>query len=385
VSKVKEAEIRFYRESDWEGVRSFLHDNWRQDHPMCRKELFDWQHRGFGYKEGEASSLVMVHGDQIVGFRGAIPGLYQVPLRNGEMEIVKGGCGPMWMVHADFRGMQSFKMYLKTLEMFPVMTAAGISLRTSMKFHLRHRFVVLDAMRRYLLPIDAAGFRELLSQRVGVDEIEARFQGMSRNQETVIGPVDPDIDRVAASWVRATFPRQTFSLYRNAEFWKWRYLDSRGFDYLFFGDPDHDGTIVARVERIVAPDREELNGTRVLRIIEILPSDDPTRNGTAERRLSELIRAVLGWAASQECLMADFQCSSTRFEPLLRGLGFIEQNRHVDEPICSVPSLFQPLGDAFRPINMAYRVDLPDHRVAEFGWEDTYMIKSESDQDRPNI
>jgi hypothetical protein len=47
--------------------------------------------------------------------------------------------------------------------------------------------------------------------------------------------------------------------------------------------------------------------------------------------------------------------------------------------------LFQPLGRNFRPINMAYRIDLPDDRIVDFNWEDTYMIKSESDQDRPNL
>jgi len=385
MSKIKETELRFYRESDWEGVRSFLHSNWRENHPICRKELFDWQHKGFGYEAGEANPLVLLHADEVVGFRGAIPGLYQVPLKNGEMEIVKGGSGPMWMVREDFRGIPSFRMYTKTIQMFPVMTAAGIKLETSMKFHRRHGFVVLDAMRRYIIPIDARGFQELLSISVSIDEIKARFKNLSRNRETVVEPVDPNIEKIAALWERTTFPQQIFSLYRNAEFWKWRYLDSCGFEYLFFGDPEYNGTIVARVEEIIATDSKTLNGKKVFRIIEILPPSDRIQNEDSGRKLSELIRGILGWAANQGCSMADFQCSSTRFGWLLNDIGSIEQSQSINEPICSIPSLFQPLGRNFRPINMAYRIDLPDDRIVDFNWEDTYMIKSESDQDRPNL
>lgn len=381
--KKTELELRLYQEKDWENVKKFLHNNWRKNHPICRKYLFDWQHRGFGYKHGDVNSLVLMHNDEVVGFRGIIPGLYQVPLRKNKMAIIRGASSPMWMVKNDFRGISSLKMYYKTLKMFPVLSAAGINVKTSMKLHRKNNYMVLDSINRYIIPLNENGFQQLLFDDCDIENIKEWVKKIKINN-AFTPPSTPEIDKIAALWKKISFSQQIFSLYRNADFWKWRYLDSKGFQYLFFGDPEYNGVVVGRIEKIFHDGSEKFNNKNVFRIIEILPCSVNADNEVPQKFV-EMIFGVLNWAIEEECLMADFQCSSTRFEKILYAIGFKKQNLYLNKAIGSVPSLFQPLRYDYPPINVAFRIDLPDIKFKEFGWDDTYLVKSESDQDRPNI
>ena len=47
-------------------------------------------------------------------------------------------------------------------------------------------------------------------------------------------PVEPDISNISRIWMETAYDLAIFSLHRNASFFKWRYLNSKGFKYLFF-------------------------------------------------------------------------------------------------------------------------------------------------------
>ena len=83
--------LRPYRDNDWEHVRDFIRTSWRDDHPVCKKTLFDWQFGGFGNDNKKINSLLLWHDDEVIGMRGVIPGLYQVPVEKNKMCVVQGG------------------------------------------------------------------------------------------------------------------------------------------------------------------------------------------------------------------------------------------------------------------------------------------------------
>ncbi len=380
---IKKTKLRLYEDSDWEKVKFFIHKNWRENHPICKKELFDWQHKGFGNENGKLSSLVLLSNEEVVGFRGVIPGLYQVPFANNQMKVIKGGASPMWLVRKDFRGMVSFKMYLKTLQMLPATTAVGFNANTALKFHLRNQFSVLNAIHRYVIPLNSLNYQKILSRDVEISPIE-EWVSIRKGSNQAVKPGNPDLNLISEIWEKTTFPQKIFSLFRNADFWKWRYIESTGFKYLFFGDPEKTGVIVARIEKIVSAKKTGLDGQKIFRIIEVIPRSSLAWERKVDKVFTEMIHGVLNWAVDQNCLMADFQCSSTRFDPILTAIGFREQNRFMDEPIFSIPVLFNPINYDFSPINVAFRVDQSVKGHMDIDWNDTYIVKSESDQDRPN-
>ena len=382
---IKDVQKTSYRDCHWEQVRDFPRTNWREDHPISKRKLFDWQFRGFGNENNKINSLILSYHNEVIGFRGIIPGLYQVPSEKGKIDIIQGGSLTMWMIKKDFRGRGlGLAMHLEAQNMMAVITGAGSNPKTSVPIYLNNGFSVLDSMNRYVLPLDVLGYLQLLSQKVNISYIREWTESLKRYKQSV-EPSEPDIDEIAAVWKETTFPLRIFSLYRNAEFYRWRYLNSTGFRYLFFGDASDTGMVIARTEVICSDEDKGLNGQKVFRIIEILPRTSKAWKAETDTALIELIQGTIQWAVKQGCLAADFYCSTSRFESILKLVGFREYDTNFDTPICSLASLFQPLKYIAEPINALFRIDIPGKGLIDIDFEDTYMVKSENDMDRPAI
>lgn len=382
---IKNIRLRPYKDSDWEHVRDFIRTNWREDHPVCKKTLFDWQFGGFGNDNKKISSLLLLHDDEVIGMRGIIPGLYQVPVEKKKMRVVQGGSLAMWMIRKDFRGpLLGPMMHLEVQKMMSVITGAGSDPKTSLPIYLANGFSVLNSMNRYVAPLDAQGYLQLLSQKMDIGPIREWAKVLGRCEQS-IEPHQPDLDIIARLWEETTFPMRIFSLYRNAEFWKWRYLDSKGFRYHFFGDARDAGLMVARIEIILSNKMKELNGQKVFRILEILPRNSQVWKGEVDTRLIELLQGSIKWALDQGCLAADFYCSTSRLEPILKSVGFRKQDIRSGTRICSLAPLFEPLEYPADPINALFRVEVPGKGLMNIDFDNTYMVKSENDMDRPNI
>ena len=85
------------------------------------------------------------------------------------------------------------------------------------------------------------------------------------------------------------------------------------------------------------------------------------------------------------CVAADFYCSTTRFEPTLTVAGFKKYSVHGSSAITSLALLFQPLTYVAKPVNLFFKINRPDNDNIEISFENTYMVKSDGDQDRPNL
>jgi hypothetical protein len=174
-----------------------------------------------------------------------------------------------------------------------------------------------------------------------------------------------------------------YGVHRSAAFWQWRYLDSIGFRYLFWGDASRDGVIIGRVERVLSPEAPEFDGMPVLRLIELLPATPAAWQSGRDERFVGLLRGALSWAAQQGCVLADYQNSSDRLAPALGEAGLREVR--ADEALARTPNMFVPLRFNAAPINYVWRLggSLSDVAVPESN--DIYFVKSDDGMDRPNV
>jgi hypothetical protein len=376
-------QILSYSDKYWEQTKNFIKTNWRENHPFCNKQLFDWQFRGFGNSNKKINSLIMLHDDEIVGFRGFIPGIYQIPVQN-KMVIIQGGASAMWTIGKNFRkGRLGLVLQQEALRQIAVMTGAHSEPRTSLLFYRYGGFNILDITNRYVIPLEARGYHQLLLQKVDIGDI-IKWVRIWEKCKYSVGPSDPDVHKIARVWEEITFPLRIFSLYRNSEFWRWRYLKSKGFRYLFFGDILDTGLIVARIEEVISDEYKKMNGGKVFRIIEIIPKNSSAWQGEKDRSLIELIQGVIQWAINQGCCAADFYCSTSRFESVLNEVGFKKSKAGINSRICSLALLFQPLTYFAKPVNLFFKISISGNSINP-SFEDTYMVKSEGDQDRPNF
>jgi hypothetical protein len=379
---IEDVLLRSYQDEDWQDVQNFIKKYWRENHPMCQKSLFDWQHKGFG--GSDTKSMILEYKNKIIGFRGFIPGLYQVPTLSGGMEVIHGAASAMWSVAEEYRGGQlGILMQIKTMNELSVLTGSGSTPSTSRLFYQQCGFSILSPTNRYVLPLNSCIYQNLLAKSVDLICVEKWVEQYEKGRNFV-EPSNLDAEAAAEVWEKTTFPQALFSLYRNVDFWKWRYIESSGFQYIFFGAPKISGMIVARVETIISETNKEMNNKKIFRIIEILPKNSKIWNGEEDTNLIDLFHGAIDWAIQEGCIAADFYCSTQRFEPVLNSVGFKKYDPKED-PITSLALMFQPLKFIGQEIDVFFGVNVGNKYQVPASFNNVYMVKSDGDQDRPNI
>ena len=360
-------EITPYNDTDFEELVLFLKKNWAQKHVLYRKELFDWQ-----YKTADGSaSLIAREREKIIGFLGNIPGKYCVDDR------IHSGAGlTMWIIAPQYLSSGLGVLLLRETEKnYPVLITLG-SKPEVVPLYEKLGFSHFPALRRFVIPLEAEGYRALLREpadeqlvNVWVKRIFAKSKSLRVPEKNI------NTDLLAELYDRRIRDTFAFSLMRDAEFWRWRYMESAGYRYLFFGDPESEGIIVARVESVTAPSNL-LQPLKVLRIIELIPEGE---------ELLSLLHEVLRWAKEQGCAAADFQTSTLRLAPFFETAGFRFQDENDVPPECSLLGRFQPLKLSAKPINFLWKVRDSSSAIKNIAPDDTYFVKSDCDMDRPSF
>ena len=356
----------------------------RADQPICQEWIFDWLYTGFGSEKEKIRSVILECEGEVVGFRGVIPALFQIPSESSGIEVVQGGVYAYWNILKSLRG-KGFgrRMHDETLRISNVISSLGSKRQTSVPIYMKNGWSYLDSLNRYVRPLSGNQYLDLLGDNTGKGVAKDWIASLS---DTIAGtPLECDAKAYESVWKATTFPLGIFAQCRTEEFWTWRYIKSPGFRYHFFGDPVESGGVVARAEVIYSDDRPDLQGSRVLRIIEVLPRNQEAWKGKDDAALGEVLKGCLGWGAENGCIAADFYCSHTRFDTVFASLGFRSQNQALGPAECSIPLWFQPLSYGATPINALFRIDLPRVGLISVRWEDVHMVKSENDQDRPNL
>ncbi len=368
---------RSFVEEDWPFVREFLRAGWREDHPILNKDLFFWQYRGYGPLSDYSAFQLAFFGNDLVGLRGVIPGLYHVPCHD-QCRILSGGSFAMWLVDERFRGKGVGKELLRAVESHCTVTVAVGSNENSTPIYRRHDYRWLDDLPRYVGCLDPKPYATLLRTSVDSQTLEPlSFDGVQK-----IAPHD-EVPLVAVSRLSEVTNRKlrVFGLHKPVEFWRWRYLDSPGFSYRFFGDPETEGIVIGRVEyvrdsagSILAPER------LVFRIIELLPADLGVWSGKSTRAFVSMVRSVLAWARGEGCCAVDYRLSNDLLSAALREIGLSREEEVGPFSLCS---LFSPLRPERRRMNAHWKVQRDD--AEELSAERTYIVKSDNDMDRPNF
>lgn len=358
-------EIRPFEDALWPRVSRFLHEHWQENHPLCQQDLFYWQYRGFGPLAGTEACRLLVDGERILGFLGAIPGLYRLHGRD-----VPGMALALWVVVEELRNTGLGILLMREVEkQAPVTVCLGVNPKVA-RYYTATGYKQLEALHRYVCPLETKGYLPLLNDAVEAGEIEAWAGRGGRGAIASIQPENIDPQDLANLW-RAAQDRWQVTLERTAEFWAWRYQDAVGFRYWQFGDA-RQGAIIARLDSIREADRPELQDKRVLRIIEIVPASD-----RGDAAAADLLAGVLRWAREQGAVAADFQCSSTRLEAVLQAAGLRRKAPH--DAATQLPELFNPLRRTAAPINLMVKV----RGLAQVDFDAVYCVKSDGDMDRP--
>jgi hypothetical protein len=144
---------------------------------------------------------------------------------------------------------------------------------------------------------------------------------------------------------------------RDQSFLRWRYEQHPRFRYRVLRD--EFGIAAYRVETVRGTD------LRVLRIVDFLGGQ-------------ELAEELVAAARRERVVFADFACTSPRFGRPLEAAGFAREDALPAE----LPGRFQPLEFSDRPVVSCFwaapRLGL------DFGSDDFYVSRADSDLDRPN-
>lgn len=364
--------IDTYSNKDFDSLVFFLKNNWAENHVLYNKALFDWQYR----IDQNSASLVWRDGGRIIGFLGNIPGIYCV-----KGTRVNGVGLTMWVVDKKYQQSGLGVMLIRETEKkYPVMLTLGSS-REVIPLYKKMDFAYQSSLNRYVLPLDTDGYLALLPEQVDRNIIlrwqKDIFEGIAKSAMEYI-PSPADLENL---FIKSIEGKIAFSLLRDADFWQWRYMKSPGFKYIFFGDYEKEGVIVARVEKVID---EKLGGLYVCRIIELIPARPEVWDGLVDGNFVKLLQGMLRWAGEQGCAACDFQCSSARLEPVLFKVGFSKQKEDYSPPECALAGRFHPLQFSAKPINFLWKITDKGMPVA-IKSDDTYFVKSDCDMDRPSI
>ncbi|MBN2123868.1 MAG: GNAT family N-acetyltransferase [Deltaproteobacteria bacterium] len=365
--------LRPYLDRDWGSVRSFIIDQWGSSHPMSDRTLFDWQFCGFGSAQGaSARSLLLFLDDELAGFRGIIPGLYQVPSPQG-MKVSPGGSLAMWNIRKKYRGRGLGLMMHQAAEaVLPVITGAGSNPQTSVPIYMKNGFQLLPSVHRYMAALDHRACIAVFGEKVSEIPVAPRRNGISPLAPSDISSVE--MERI---WKGSALKAGFFSLYRNSEFWRWRYIENPGFKYRIFHDPEGSGLLVSRTEQLASSKSLKGKQWSILRMIEIVPANPSTWLGVEDTPFKLFLERCLNWARGTGCIAADFHCSSDVFGPLLLKAGFAREQDLVKVGIRPLPLVFNGMGSHGRPINVLVKAPV------QVSFEKTCFVKSDNDMDRP--
>jgi GNAT superfamily N-acetyltransferase len=369
------AKIQVLNENEIVLIQQFMKNNWRKDHPIaCSEDLFLWQYRGYGEASGyDAFQVAKDEHNRIIGFRAVIPLMLQIPQAK-QTKYVVCYASAMWMVAKRFRGLGiGVEMHHNTEKISKSSIAIGANPKTSVPIYKRKGYHELKALHRYVIPLSEQHTKLLISNGNNNENYES-FQNKGKHAEPIA--LDPSI----AEAVWKTSCNKLFAVSRTAEYWQWRYIDSPVFKYRFFGN-ERDGIIVVRIEPVINNKDTEEDHLKVLRIIEIIPPDSSFWAGETIPELNKLISGVLAWGKENGCCMADFFNSNPVFSKTLNELGFYKQNQDFSPPEKSHATLLQPIEKKPYVYNLYLRIE----EDVAFDFSKSYFVRSDTDQDRPNV
>lgn len=363
-------EIIHYTDNYFDRLVVFLKSNWALNHIIYNKEIFDWQ---YGGPIGDVTnSLIIIDKNQILGFLGCIPYSFLV-----DNEILAGIGFAIWVVDNSLINTGLGLLLRKEIEsLYGITYVIGINDKV-VNTYIKNKYIYSDGLIRYLVPLNLDGFKNLLQNDINDNELSYWVRSIH-----VTCPIVPN-DSVNLNTLEKLYIKNIASCfllapYKQYSFWQWRYIESKGFKYLFFSS--EGGIVIAHIENIHAPHLINIHKNKCFRFIEIIPACELIENFVFDQLLYNLIIGVLSWARDFGCTIADFQISNLRFDNILNKVGFKKQEKNNN---INVARLFSPYRQEAKALNYAYRINSNTNLLLNNS-DNTYFVKSDGDMDRPN-
>ncbi len=359
------------------------------------QEIFEYLYKGFGHND--SSSLIIINkNNEVLGFRGAIPSLYQLPLDDTNYEIIKGNGVTGWLMKEDSllpKGM-GLKLHTLVQESSNLTVASCFGGNLSLQVYKMNRFNIIDNLNRYVIPLNNKNYKSVINSKHDSNLIDIWSEGVENSLLTneFCKPSKIKANELEKLWIKVSKYKKIFGLYKNKDYWNWRYINCPYYEYLFFGDPEKTGVIIARIERIfnfknnsnIEIDKNNIvYNKKIFRIIEIIPSNIDSWKKNIDENFNTLLLSVLKWAKHEGCIAADFQFSDLLFNNQLENAGFRSQNAQYEPAECSLAGLFQPYKQKVYPINVAWKLNHKNITREDFKYMTPYFTKSDVAGDYP--
>lgn len=155
---------------------------------------------------------------------------------------------------------------------------------------------------------------------------------------------------------------------RSLDYLNWRYVNHPLLNYKIFIITKND-----EIQSYIILREESPPNFKIGRIIDFISTDEA--EGYSLSR-------IVNYCKKNKFDLIDYFCTGRFHEKSLRSLEFKEAN---EEPLSSIPLLFNPISTRKKEINFAFKFrdeNLIDDRIKDFNnW---YLTKGDGDQDRPN-
>lgn len=354
-------------------LKQLIYDYWSKTHIFLKSdELIDWQYKGYGSWKSEKFPLLFYQ-DKLIGFRGLIPAIIQIP-NNGKYQYESCSIPSLFLVIPQFRGQKLGLWLLKYgMEKYKNYIAIASNLSTSAPMHLKNNCIVFEKMYRYLLPLSQS-YESLL--RV------PQKKKYNWNIANLIFPEDLSNVELEEFWIHSTTGKSILALYKNRDFWHWRFKSCPIYTYKMFGGKGKGGIIVTRICNLYN-ESKELLPQKVLRILEIIPENSSVWDGNVDSCLENLLIGVSSWGKLNGCVCVEFYITTDCFEPILMKIGFKEVNYNSNNKYLDICSYFEPCCNSERLSNV--NIYIPNLIESGINRKKIYFTLSDGDQDRPNI
>ena len=379
-------EIQACRPEEVAELTGFIEAHWRADHPLAHdSELLHWQFQAERMGRGEwpgPTVLLARLGGKLVGMLGLIG--FELNLKGASIPAVwlsqwysleearssGAGLGLLWAVRD--RG-------------FEAIFALGLN-DTAARIYRAMRFRPLQELPRWVAVLDGEATLCLLAELDPSDLDRAiwierhKFDGAGGPRPETPSAIEvcPWDRSSAVAWEELWRRELAVCCYgpsKAAADLQWRYVEHPTFRYELRVAVDSGsrlplGLLVYRVEPILG--RRE----RVVRVVEILGRPQAVQS---------LLTAAIDEARQHGALFLDVHSTHREIGEILERNGFRRAGSDGDWP--GFPSRFQPFESGHVPIKGALwtsrRIELAYGPLVEA--PELYLVKSDSDQDRPNV
>lgn len=279
----------------------------------------------------------------------------------------------IWKYLNDNNSLESLNPINYLLDKNNCMIASTLIEDTSLIVLRNLNFYTIDCIPCYVLPLQKSYKNLILDSNITENEIDEWIIKIKNKYNLYNDTLEShDFNYINCNlleeiWILFSLKYNLLSYYKNSEYFKWRFIDSKYYKYLINGNID-DGYIIWREE-------ETCTHNIGVRIMEILPGKKSLLNN---KIFTEFIQKFINYCINKKYEVIDFLCTSNILDEFLFDNNFKLKNIN-NNGITSVPIYFKMKKHFFNRNMVIYIKNkelLNNNNI--------YFTKSMAELDKPN-